>query len=117
VPVIVKIANDRNFATRSQQPPLNFRNRSRRSGTFTVTRNQFPIRLRKFQTLLRSPRRIRRVSTLRATVSAAPTAGGSRSSDHRIHRRVGHGGYGLNWDETVPAQVEALLGTQCANLA
>jgi hypothetical protein len=26
-------------------------------------------------------------------------------------------GYGLNWDETVPAQVEALLGTQCANLA
>jgi hypothetical protein len=26
-------------------------------------------------------------------------------------------GYGLNWEETVPAQVEALLGTQCANLA
>jgi hypothetical protein len=26
-------------------------------------------------------------------------------------------GYGLNWDETVPAQVEALLGTQCTNLA
>jgi hypothetical protein len=26
-------------------------------------------------------------------------------------------GYGLNWDETVPAQVEAILGTQCANLA
>jgi hypothetical protein len=26
-------------------------------------------------------------------------------------------GYGLNWDETVPAQVETLLGTQCANLA
>jgi len=26
-------------------------------------------------------------------------------------------GYGLNWDETVPARVEAILGTQCANLA
>jgi hypothetical protein len=26
-------------------------------------------------------------------------------------------GYGLNWDETVPAQVEALTGMQCANLA
>ena len=26
-------------------------------------------------------------------------------------------GYGLNWDETVPAQVETLVGTQCANLA
>ncbi len=26
-------------------------------------------------------------------------------------------GYGLNWDESVPAQVEALLGTQSANLA
>jgi hypothetical protein len=26
-------------------------------------------------------------------------------------------GYGLNWDETVPAQVEALLGIQCANVA
>lgn len=26
-------------------------------------------------------------------------------------------GYGLNWDETIPAQVEALLGTQCVNLA
>ncbi len=26
-------------------------------------------------------------------------------------------GYGLNWDETVPAQVEALLGMRCANLA
>lgn len=26
-------------------------------------------------------------------------------------------GQGLNWDESVPAQVEALLGTQCANLA
>ncbi len=26
-------------------------------------------------------------------------------------------GYGLNWDETVPAQVQALLGIQCANLA
>jgi hypothetical protein len=26
-------------------------------------------------------------------------------------------GYGLNWEETVPAQVEALLGIQCANVA
>jgi hypothetical protein len=26
-------------------------------------------------------------------------------------------GYGLNWDETVPAQVEARTGIQCANLA
>ena len=26
-------------------------------------------------------------------------------------------GQGLTWEETVPAQVEALLGTQCANLA
>lgn len=26
-------------------------------------------------------------------------------------------GYGLNWDETIPAQVEALRGTQCVNLA
>jgi hypothetical protein len=26
-------------------------------------------------------------------------------------------GYGLNWNETVPAQVEALTGMQCANLA
>ena len=26
-------------------------------------------------------------------------------------------GYGLNWEESIPAQVQAILGTQCANMA